>query len=107
MIEAFELLLCYWEWLKKPYFWRINDMNALFTAKVSIHQLIQRLKLLFPRAPGNQWRIPKIHEQLHIAYNIYLFGAHQNVHSGPAEHNHIEITKKPSQQPLGTQNRRK
>ena len=42
-------------------------------------------------------KIPKIHEQLHIAHNIYLFGAHQNVHSGPAEHNHIKITKKASQ----------
>ena len=33
MIEAFELLLCYWEWLKKPEYWNINDMDALYTAK--------------------------------------------------------------------------
>ena len=97
MIEAFEHLMCYWEWLKKPKYWNINDMDALYTAKDSVHQLIERLKLLFPRSAGNQWRIPKIHEQLHIVYNIYLFGAHQNIHSSLAEHNHIEITKKASQ----------
>ena len=53
MIEVFELLLCYWEWIKKPEYWNLNDMNALHTAKASIHQLIQRLKLLFPRSAGN------------------------------------------------------
>ena len=37
MIEAFELLLCYWEWLKKPEYWNINNMDALHTAKVIIH----------------------------------------------------------------------
>ena len=31
-----------------------------------------------------------------MAENIKLFGAHQNVHTGPQEHNHIENTKNPS-----------
>ena len=48
---------------------------------------------LFPRKTGCEWKIPKIHEQLHIAHNIHLFGAHQNIHTGPQEHNHIENTK--------------
>ena len=96
MIEAFELLLCNWEWLKKPEYWSINDMDALYTAKEPVHQLIQSLNLLFTRSAGNQWRIPKIHEQLHIAHNIYMFGAHQNIHSGPVEHNCVEITKSKS-----------
>ena len=52
---------------------------------------------MFPKSAGNQWRIPKIHEQLHIAHNIYLSGAHQNIHSGPAAHNHIESQKTASQ----------
>lgn len=97
MIEAFELLLCYWAWLKKDEFWNINDLDALQCAKASIFRTIERLKHLFPRSVGNQWKIPKLHEQLHIAQNIYLFGSHQNVHTGPQEHNHIANTKKPSQ----------
>jgi len=40
MIEAFELLLCYWAWLKKEEFWDINDMDALKCAKYSIFKTI-------------------------------------------------------------------
>ena len=58
--------------------------------------MVNRLKRLFPRSTGSQWKIPKIHEQMHIAYNIHLYGSHQNIHTGPQEHNHIENTKKPS-----------
>ena len=104
MIEAFELLLCYWAWLKKDEFWEINDIDALQCAKTSIFKTINQLKHLFPRSTGNQWKIPKLHEQMHIAHNIYLFGNHQNIHTGPQEHNHIAISKKPSQH---TQKRKK
>ncbi|HEY9301929.1 MAG TPA: hypothetical protein VIQ31_37300 [Phormidium sp.] len=53
---------------------------------------------LIPRTTGNNWDISKIHEQLHVADNIEKYGAHENVHTGPQEHNHIELTKKPSKQ---------
>ena len=39
--------------------------------------------------------IPKLHELLHIANNIRLWGAHSNIHSGPPEHNHIANVKRP------------
>jgi len=97
MIEAFELLLCYWAWLKKEEFWDINDMDALQCAKSSIFKTINCLKYLFPRSAGNQWKIPKLHEQMHIAHNIKLFGSHLNIHTGPQEHNHIANSRKPSQ----------
>src|SRR6476620_687685 len=41
--------------------------------------------------------LPKWHEQQHIADNIDTFGAHRNLHTGSAEHNHIENAKKPSE----------
>ena len=37
-----------------------------------------------------------MHEQLHVADNIMLYGAHRNVHTGPQEHNHIENVKRPA-----------
>ena len=40
MIEIFELLLCYWAWLKKEEFWDINDMGALECVKTSIFKTI-------------------------------------------------------------------
>ena len=48
---------------------------------------------MFPRESGNQWNVPKAHEQKHIAPNIGLWGAPQNIYTGPQEHNHIENTK--------------
>lgn len=97
MIQTFETLLCYWQWLKKEEFWDVNDLQISDIAKSSIFKLIDGLKHLFPRTSGNQWKMSKIHEQLHVAHNIYSFGAHQNIHTGPVEHNHIEMSKKPSQ----------
>ena len=35
---------------------------------------------------------------MHIAYYIWLYGSHLNIHTGPQEHNHIANSKKPSQQ---------
>jgi hypothetical protein len=95
MIQVFEMLLCYWAWLKKEEYWHHNDSAAFETAKNAIWVLVNRLKTLFPRKL--LWNIPKLHEQLHIAMYILLFGAHRNMHTGSAEHNHIENTKKPSE----------
>ena len=97
MIQVFEMLLCYWAWLKKEEYWHIKDSEALQIAKNAVWVLTNRLKRLFPRTSGQQWKIPKFHKQLHIAENIQLFGAHRNIHTGPQEHNHIENTKKPSE----------
>lgn len=97
MIEAFELLLSYWAWLKKDELWDVHDSESLQSAKLSIFKTINQIKHLFPRSKGNSWKIPKMHEQLHVAYYIWLFGCHKNIHTGPQEHNHIAITKKPSQ----------
>lgn len=91
----FEMLLCYWAWLKKEEYWHRNDSEAFQTAKTAIWVLTNRLQTLFPRKL--LWKIPKIHEQLHIVMYILLFGAHRNMHTGSAEHNHIENTKKPSE----------
>jgi hypothetical protein len=96
MIQVFEMLLCYWAWLKKDECWHINIFEALQTPKHAIWVLTSRLKTLFSCSIGQLWKIPKIHEQLHIAFYIQLFGAHRNMHTGPQEHNHLENTEKPS-----------
>jgi hypothetical protein len=36
-----------------------------------------------------------MHEQLHVPCYIQMFGAHRNLHTGPVEHNHIELFKQP------------
>ena len=96
MINAFEMLLCYWSWLKKEEYWDCQDMDALEIANEAIRVTVKMLKVLFPCTKGCEWNIPKMHEQLHVAANILLYGAHRNIHTGPQEHNHIENVKHPS-----------
>ena len=67
------------------------------SAEKAIERFLWNIIRKIPRAIGNKWDIVKMHEQLHVAENIKFFGAHQNVHTGPQEHNQIENTKNPSQ----------
>ena len=48
MINAFEMLLCYWAWLKKEEYWDCNDKEALRTAKEATSMTTKELKVLFP-----------------------------------------------------------
>ena len=57
-------------------------------------ETIKKFKHLLPRSTGNQWKISKLHKQLHVAYNTYLFGSHQNIYTRPQEHIHIAKSKK-------------
>ena len=93
-----ELILCYREWLKLDSFWKIDDDSTFHNLELAIENLLQDIITLMPRTKGNQWAICKIHEQLHVAENIRYYGAHNNVHTGPQEHNHIHNTKKTSKQ---------
>jgi hypothetical protein len=96
ILYAFEQCLCYWAWLKKDNHWALNDVAAHQATKDAIAEMLRNLVQCVPRATGRGWHIPKLHEQLHVADTILLFGSHKNVHTGPAEHNHIELSKKPA-----------
>jgi hypothetical protein len=90
MIYTFESLLCFWAWLKKDKYWKIEaGKEALQTAEHAICILMGKIKSLWPRNQGCEWKKPKFHETYHNAFNIHLFGKPANRHSGPAEHNHI------------------
>ena len=96
-IYVLELLMCFWQWLKKPAYWQRNDNEAYNMAQTSITNFMTELQTYLPRVLGQGWDTCKFHEMVHIAYNIVLFGAHRNVHSGPAEHNHIALAKQPAE----------
>ena len=95
-IYVLEMLLCFWQWLKKPQYWDRDDNNAYEMAQQSISNFMKELHTYLPRVLGQGWDTCKFHEMVHIAMNILLFGAHRNVHTGPAEHNHIALAKQPS-----------
>ena len=96
LLFVFEMMLCYREWLKKDNYLKKSDDLAFWNAKKAIEKLLKSIITLFPRSTRQNWEVAKVHEQLHVAQNIKYFGAHQNVHTGPQEHNHIANTKKPS-----------
>jgi hypothetical protein len=96
ILYDFEQCLCYWAWLKKDDHWNKNDVQEYQTVKDAIAQMLPNLVLCVPRTTSRGWHILKLHEQLNLAHTIILFGSHNNVHTGPAEHNHIDLSKKPA-----------
>lgn len=58
--------------------------------------MLHQLKSLWPRTSGNEWDLPKFHEQLHVPEDIHRFGAPRGTHTGPTEHNHIALVKRPA-----------
>jgi hypothetical protein len=96
MNEIFQMLLCYWAWLKRDTYWAMGDKDTEYDVLEAIRTMIHKLTTLWPRATGNGWDLPKVHAQFHVPYNIARFGNQMNVHSGPQEANHIEMQKRPA-----------
>jgi hypothetical protein len=62
MRSVFQMLLCYWAWLRKDYYWQRDDHSALQQAKQAIRKLMAAIVDLWPRTNGQGWEIPKFHE---------------------------------------------
>ena len=57
--------------------------------------MLSRIIALWPRTEGQGWK-PKSHEQIHVPDDIPDNGSPQGSHSGPLEHNHIDLVKRPT-----------
>jgi hypothetical protein len=64
--------------------------------------MLRELIRPWPRIRGNGCKKAKIHKQLHVPDDIERNGAPQGSHTGPTEHNHIRLVKRPAK---GTQQR--
>lgn len=93
MRQVFQMILCYWSWLKKDKYWKRGDKEAKHVARSAIQTMLSELMKLWPRKQGNGWEKAKIHEQLHVPDDIERNGAPQGWHSGPTENNHIASVK--------------
>ena len=103
MRECFQMILCYWMWLKKDTFWKVGDNTTQLQATTAIRKMLARIIALWPRSEGQGWKLPKFHEQIHVPDDIADNGSPHGSHSGPLEHNHIDLVKKPTNR---TQKRR-
>jgi hypothetical protein len=102
MRQVFQMLLSYWVWLKRESYWKRGDKAAKESARKAISVMLRELIRLWPRVQGQGWELAKIHEQLHVPDDIERNGAPQGSHTGPTEHNHIRLVKRPAK---GTQQR--
>jgi hypothetical protein len=91
MVYCFTQVLCYWAWLKQEHYWMSSDDAACSAATASIKTMMRQLQNLWPRAVGLGWSLTKLHEQFHVPVDIHRNGKPANVHTGPQEHNHIDI----------------
>ena len=91
MVYVFQQILCYWTWLKRDTFWMATDDAACTAATQSIRLMMQQIQSLWPRTEGLCWSLTKLHEQFHVPVDIHRNGNHKNVHTGPQEHNHIQV----------------
>ena len=104
MRECFEMILCYWMWLKKRKYWSINNHNASIEALGSIRKMLEQIKSIWPRTKGQEWNIAKFLEQLHIIDDIIQNGPPAGSHSRHLENHHIKFVKRLSER---TQKRKK
>jgi hypothetical protein len=91
MRYVFSLLLSYWSWLKQETFWKCGDAAAEQRADWAIRKMLAELIKLWPRAEGNGWFKPKIHEQTHMPPDIRRNGSPRNSYSGSVEHAHLTV----------------
>jgi hypothetical protein len=91
MRYVFSLLLSLWSWLKQETFWKCGDAAAEKRADRAIRKMLAELIKLGPRAEGNGWLKPKIHEQTHIPPDICRNVSPRNRYSGSVEHAHLTV----------------
>jgi hypothetical protein len=90
------MLLSSWVWLKRDSYWKRGDKDAKESARKVIRIMLRELIRLWPCVHGNSWKKAKIHKQLHVPDNIERNGAPQGSHTGPTEHNPIQLVKRPA-----------
>ena len=79
ILQTFECLLCFDEWLCQPQHWNLDHSHeAVKAASWSITQLMLMIKKSIPRATGNGWKLAKMHELLHLLDSMACFGAATN-----------------------------
>jgi hypothetical protein len=79
--------------LKKDLYWTAGDVVAKEAARMAIWTMLAEWVLLWLHESGNGWQTVKHHKQNHVPDDIDSLGTHQNYHTGPLEHNHIDNIK--------------
>lgn len=91
MQEVFQMILCYWAWLKKETYWIQGDSDAKNAARLSICTMLDRIRGVWPRQSGQGWSIAKFHEQKHVVDDIDRHGPPHATNTHVTEHHHVHV----------------
>jgi hypothetical protein len=91
-VQLMECLLSFWSWYKSKEAipWNCNSKEKLL---YSIRKMIRLVKTVLPRKDGNNWKIQKLHELLHIPEDVENFGSPKNFDCGILENRLIHVGK--------------
>jgi hypothetical protein len=91
-VMLMECLLSFWSWYKseEKIPWNATSKDKLL---FSIRKMIRLVRLVLPREDGNNWKIQKLHELMHIAEDVENFGSPKNFDCGILENRLIHVGK--------------
>ena len=96
VIEVFEAMLCFDEWLNKPTYWTaLNHLESKRKVQKAIKTLMEMCVDNIPLSKTKTWKFPKFHELLHIIDNMERFGAPINYCAQRPESLLIPVAKHP------------
>ena len=79
ILQVFEALLCFDEWLRKDSYWPQHGSEVkMANISHSIAKLMHMSKKYIPTSKSTAWNYPKFHEFTHIVDDMMRFGAPQN-----------------------------
>jgi hypothetical protein len=92
-VMLMESLLSFHSWYKStdPIVW--NHVTSRNSVLYSIRKMIRLVKKVLPRDIGNGWKIQKLHELLHIPFDVENFGSPKNFDCGIWENRLIHVGK--------------
>jgi hypothetical protein len=91
-VQLMECLLSFWSWYKskESIAWNNTSKEKLL---FSIRKMIRLVRFVLPREQGNNWKIQKLHELLHIPEDVDNFGSPKNFDCGILENRLIHVGK--------------
>jgi hypothetical protein len=89
-VKVLERMLCFHDWLfAKEHLKETIDPDPNGNESIAmqkIRDLLQGIKLYFPRTQGMGWKLTKFHQLLHFPYNISRHGSALNFDGGRPEY---------------------
>jgi Plavaka transposase len=96
IINVFEALLCFDQWLNKPTYWNAEHHDeSILQVSDAITKLMEMCKKDIPLFKKKTWKFPKFHELKHILNDMERFGAPINYCAQRPESLLIPVAKQP------------